>query len=251
MNKRLGSREALELLSKIKEIVKQNHMKIPVEKEKDVDAKILNAINSVLCEENEIDVLEFFSSKGSEKARKILCNLAYRYAALCNDNEELFSELLDNGFDIGNSEYILNLGVLDRRISDKFAKDNYIKLVKEQGRSFGSFYEMLSFDDKINPDEFYINKFTDIMNNASNTPFEGLNSFEILSALNYLYNEAILCATDEQRKTIFPALRYYNDEMSSNDIKKLNEIIKDTDVCIGISSWWDFFEEQDKKSKCL
>ena len=241
MNNKIVNVEVMEILKKIKEILKYNNMQVPAEKEEEVDFEIINAINSVLSAEDKIDVLEFFSSKGSEKAKKVLYTLAFKYAALYNDNVELFQELLDSNFNVGDSEYALNLGVLDRRISERFDKDNYIKLVKEQVESFRRFYEILSYKTKVLPNDFYIDKFTDIMNKALKldggnkdpiTPFEGLNSFEILSVLNYFSKESILSATDEQRKTIFSPFRHYCDEMPIEDIIKLNN-----DECLSIGCY--------------
>ncbi len=239
LNKDYAQIYAKMVLNEIKNIVRNNYMKIEGEKAKEVDFKLEETIKELTFEENGNMTNALFSNDTKTQNRGV-CTLVLYYAALYNDNVDLLKELLDQEFNFGNHERNLNISVLDRRISSKFARDrdDYIKLVKDQGESFNNFYNALFYYDGLENERFYIDKFTSIMkkaipsldNDKKITPFERVNSSTILKVLKNFDEEAILNASLDQRNYFFNSFLFGKDFITNDDKEKLNCLLKNTNV---------------------
>ena len=136
-----------EFINEIKILVRQNKMKIEGDKEKEVDLKLEEVIRELFFE-NSFNVTKYMARimfpNNNDEIERVISTLTVYYAALYNDNVDLLKELLDKKFYFNSRRYKLNISVLDKRLSSKFERDDYIKLVKCQSDSFNRFYHGLS-----------------------------------------------------------------------------------------------------------
>lgn len=229
------------VLNEVKSWVRQNSMKIEGDKEKEVDLKLEEVIKDLSFEDNgnvtKYMVKSLFSNN-TEETERVFSTLVVYYAALYNDNVDLLKELLDNEFIFGHKRSSLNIGVLDKRISSKFERGDYIKLVKCQSYSFHKFYHGLSYIYRKKEDDFYIDKFSSIMKKTmpsldseeKKTPFDVVDSCNIVKALEYFDEDAILNASTCQRKYIISESDICLKKMDLNDVNRVNNFLKDTNI---------------------
>lgn len=228
-------------LNEVKSWVRQNSMKIEGDKEKEVDLKLEEVIKDLSFEDNgnvtKYMVKSLFSNN-TEETERVFSTLVVYYAALYNDNVDLLKELLDNEFIFGHKRSSLNIGVLDKRISSKFERGDYIKLVKCQSYSFHKFYHGLSYIYRKKEDDFYIDKFSSIMKKTmpsldseeKKTPFDVVDSCNIVKALEYFDEDAILNASTCQRKYIISESDICLKKMDLNDVNRVNNFLRDTNI---------------------
>ena len=233
-------------LNEVKSWVRQNSMKIEGDKEKEVDLKLEEVIKDLSFEDNgnvtKYMVKSLFSNN-TEETERVFSTLVVYYAALYNDNVDLLKELLDNEFIFGHKRSSLNIGVLDKRISSKFEREDYIKLVKYQSGSFHKFYHGLSYIYRKKDDDFYIDKFSSIMKKTipsldseeKKTPFDEVDSCDIVKALEYFDEDAILNASIDQRKHIIGDSDRYLKKMDLSDVNRVNLFLRDTNIELALS----------------
>lgn len=241
LNKDYEKVYARTFLNEIKSRVRQNKMKIEGDKEKEADLKLEEVIKDLSFEDNgnvtKYMVKSLFSNN-TEETERVFSTLVVYYAALYNDNVDLLKELLDNEFIFGHKRSSLNIGVLDKRISSKFERGDYIKLVKCQSYSFHKFYHGLSYIYRKKEDDFYIDKFSSIMKKTipsldseeKKTPFDVVDSCNIVKALEYFDEDAILNASIDQRKYIISESDICLKKMDLNDVNRVNYFLRDTNI---------------------
>ena len=245
LNKDYEKVYARTFLNEVKSQVRQNNMKIEGDKEKEVDLKLEEVIKDLSFEDKgnvTQYIVKSLLSTNKEETERILSTLIVYYAALYNDNVDLLMELLNNEFDFGYRRHALNIGVLDKRISSKFAREDYIKLVKCQSKSFNNFYCGLSYFYRKKEDDFYIDKFSNIMKETMpsleteemKTPFSGVGTPNIIKALEYFDEDAILNASKKQRDFIIDESDSYLEDMNENDVNRVNNFLKNTDINLAL-----------------
>lgn len=235
-----------EFINEIKILVRQNKMKIEGDKEKEVDLKLEEVIRELFFE-NSFNVTKYMARimfpNNNDEIERVISTLTVYYAALYNDNVDLLKELLDKKFYFNSRRYKLNISVLDKRLSSKFEKDDYIKLVKCQSDSFNRFYHGLSNVNRKTDDEFYIDKFSNIMKKAlpsldsevMKTPFDEVESINIVKALEYFDEEAILNTSKSQREFIINESYMYLKDMNLNDVNRVNNFLRNTNINLALS----------------
>lgn len=245
MNKDYEKVYARTFLNEVKSRVRQNKMKIEGDKEKEVDLKLEEVIKDLSFEENgnvtKYMVKSLFSNN-TEETERVFSTLVVYYAALYNDNVDLLKELLDKEFNFGHKRSRLNIGVLDKRISSKFEREDYIKLVKCQSTSFNEFYYGLAYVYKKKDDDFYIDKFSSIMKKTipsldseeKKTPFDVVGPTNIVKALEYFDEEAILNTSKSQREFIINESYMYLKDMNLNDVNRVNNFLKNTNIKLAL-----------------
>ena len=234
-----------EFINEIKILVRQNKMKIEGDKEKEVDLKLEEVIRELFFE-NSFNVTKYMARimfpNNNDEIERVISTLTVYYAALYNDNVDLLKELLDKKFYFNSRRYKLNISVLDKRLSSKFEKDDYIKLVKCQSDSFNRFYHGLSNVNRKTDDEFYIDKFSNIMKKAlpsldsevMKTPFDEVESINIVKALEYFDEEAILNTSKSQREFIINESYMYLKDMNLNDVNRVNNFLRNTNIKLAL-----------------
>ena len=245
LNKDYEKVYARTFLNEVKSRVRQNSMKVEGDKEKEVDLKMEEVIKDLSFEDNgnvtKYMVKSLFSNN-AEETERFFSTLVVYYAALYNDNVDLLKELLDKEFSFGYRRHDLNIGVLDKRISSKFKREDYIKLVKYQSASFNGFYHGLSYIYRKKDDDFYIDKFSNIMKRTIpsleseeiKTPFLGVGPDNIIKALEYLEEDAILNASKKQRDFIIDESDSYLKKMDLNDVNRVNNFLKNTNINLAL-----------------
>ena len=235
-----------EFINEIKILVRQNKMKIDGDKEKEVDLKLEEVIRELFFE-NSFNVTKYMARimfpNNNDEIERVISTLTVYYAALYNDNVDLLKELLDKKFYFNSRRYKLNISVLDKRLSSKFERDDYIKLVKCQSDSFNRFYHGLSNVNRKTDDEFYIDKFSNIMKKAlpsldsevMKTPFDEVESINIVKALEYFDEEAILNTSKSQREFIINESYMYLKDMNLNDVNRVNNFLRNTNINLALS----------------
>ena len=235
-----------EFINEIKILVRQNKMKIEGDKEKEVDLKLEEVIRELFFE-NSFNVTKYMARimfpNNNDEIERVISTLTVYYAALYNDNVDLLKELLDKKFYFNSRRYKLNISVLDKRLSSKFERDDYIKLVKCQSDSFNRFYHGLSNVNRKTDDEFYIDKFSNIMKKAlpsldsevMKTPFDEVESINIVKALEYFDEEAILNTSKPQREFIINESYMYLKDMNLNDVNRVNNFLRNTNINLALS----------------
>ena len=235
-----------EFINEIKILVRQNKMKIEGDKEKEVDLKLEEVIRELFFE-NSFNVTKYMARimfpNNNDEIERVISTLTVYYAALYNDNVDLLKELLDKKFYFNSRRYKLNISVLDKRLSSKFERDDYIKLVKCQSDSFNRFYHGLSNVNRKTDDEFYIDKFSNIMKKAlpsldsevMKTPFDEVGSINIVKALEYFDEEAILNTSKSQREFIINESYMYLKDMNLNDVNRVNNFLRNTNINLALS----------------
>ena len=235
-----------EFINEIKILVRQNKMKIEGDKEKEVDLKLEGVIRELFFE-NSFNVTKYMARimfpNNNDEIERVISTLTVYYAALYNDNVDLLKELLDKKFYFNSRRYKLNISVLDKRLSSKFERDDYIKLVKCQSDSFNRFYHGLSNVNRKTDDEFYIDKFSNIMKKAlpsldsevMKTPFDEVGSINIVKALEYFDEEAILNTSKSQREFIINESYMYLKDMNLNDVNRVNNFLRNTNINLALS----------------
>lgn len=235
-----------EFINEIKILVRQNKMKIEGDKEKEVDLKLEEVIRELFFE-NSFNVTKYMARimfpNNNDEIERVISTLTVYYAALYNDNVDLLKELLDKKFYFNSRRYKLNISVLDKRLSSKFERDDYIKLVKCQSDSFNRFYHGLSNVNRKTDDEFYIDKFSNIMKKAlpsldsevMKTPFDEVGSINIVKALEYFDEEAILNTSKPQREFIINESYMYLKDMNLNDVNRVNNFLRNTNINLALS----------------
>ena len=235
-----------EFINEIKILVRQNKMKIEGDKEKEVDLKLEEVIRELFFE-NSFNVTKYMARimfpNNNDEIERVISTLTVYYAALYNDNVDLLKELLDKKFYFNSRRYKLNISVLDKRLSSKFERDDYIKLVKCQSDSFNRFYHGLSNVNRKTDDEFYIDKFSNIMKKAlpsldsevMKTPFDEVESINIVKALEYFDEEAILNTSKSQREFIINESYMYLKDMNLNDVNRVNNFLRNTNINLALS----------------
>ena len=235
-----------EFINEIKMLVRQNKMKIEGDKEKEVDLKLEGVIRELFFE-NSFNVTKYMARimfpNNNDEIERVISTLTVYYAALYNDNVDLLKELLDKKFYFNSRRYKLNISVLDKRLSSKFERDDYIKLVKCQSDSFNRFYHGLSNVNRKTDDEFYIDKFSNIMKKAlpsldsevMKTPFDEVESINIVKALEYFDEEAILNTSKSQREFIINESYMYLKDMNLNDVNRVNNFLRNTNINLALS----------------
>ncbi len=241
LNKDYEKVYARTFLNEVKNFVRQNKMKIEGDKEKEVDLKLEEVIKDLSFEDNgnvTKYMLKSLFSNNAEETERVFSTLVVYYAALYNDNVDLLKELLEKEFNFGCKRSSLNIGVLDKRISSKFEREDYIKLVKCQSYSFSKFYYGLSYIYRKKDDDFYIDKFSSIMKKTipsldseeKKTPFDEVDSCNIVKALEYFDEDAILNASIDQRKHIIGDSDRYLKKMDLSDVNRVNLFLRDTNI---------------------
>ena len=245
LNKDYEKVYARTFLNEVKSRVRQNKMKIEGDKEKEVDLKLEEVIKDLSFEDNgnvtKYMVKSLFSNN-AEETERVFSTLVVYYAALYNDNVDLLKELLDKEFNFGCKRSSLNIGVLDKRISSKFEREDYIKLVKCQSTSFNEFYYGLAYVYKKKDDDFYIDKFSSIMKKTipsldseeKKTPFDVVGPTNIVKALEYFDEEAILNTSKSQREFIINESYMYLKDMNLNDVNRVNNFLKNTNIKLAL-----------------
>ena len=235
-----------EFINEIKILVRQNKMKIEGDKEKEVDLKLEEVIRELFFE-NSFNVTKYMARimfpNNNDEIERVISTLTVYYAALYNDNVDLLKELLDKKFYFNSRRYKLNISVLDKRLSSKFERDDYIKLVKCQSDSFNRFYHGLSNVNRKTDDGFYIDKFSNIMKKAlpsldsevMKTPFDEVGSINIVKALEYFDEEAILNTSKPQREFIINESYMYLKDMNLNDVNRVNNFLRNTNINLALS----------------
>lgn len=241
LNKDYEKVYARTFLNEVKSRVRQNKMKIEGDKEKKVDSKLEEVIKDLSFEDKGNTtkyMVKSLLSNNTEETERVFSTLVVYYAALYNDNVDLLKELLDKDFYFGYKRSSLNIGVLDKRLSSKFKREDYIKLVKCQSDSFHRFYYGLSYVNRKKDDDFYIDKFSSIMKKTipsldsekKNTPFDEVGSCDIVKALEYFDEDAILNASINQRKHIIGESDSYLKKLDLNDVNRVNLFLRDTNI---------------------
>ena len=245
LNKDYEKVYARTFLNEVKNCVRQNKMKIEGDKEKEVDLKLEEVIKDLSFEDNgnvtKYMVKSLFSNN-AEETERVFSTLVVYYAALYNDNVDLLKELLEKEFNFGHKRSSLNIGVLDKRISSKFEREDYIKLVKCQSYSFHKFYHGLSYIYRKKEDEFYIDKFSNIMKRTllsleseeKKTPFDVVGPCDIVKALEYFDEDAILNASTDQRKFIIDESDSYLKKMDLKDVNRVNNFLRNTNIKLAL-----------------
>ena len=246
LNKDYEKVYARTFLNEVKNFVRQNKMKIEGDKEKEVDLKLEEVIKDLSFEDNgnvTKYMLKSLFSNNAEETERVFSTLVVYYAALYNDNVDLLKELLEKEFNFGCKRSSLNIGVLDKRISSKFEREDYIKLVKCYSYSFHKFYHGLSYIYRKKDDDFYIDKFSSIMKKTipsldseeKKTPFDVVESCDIVKALEYFDEDAILNASIDQRKHIIGDSDRYLKKMDLSDVNRVNLFLRDTNIELALS----------------
>lgn len=226
------------VLNEVKMAVNCNNMELSGKKEIETDTKLKAVINDLFF--NEVYLSNSLGTAvDNEESERIISTLTVYYAALYNDNLELLNEILDNRIYLGNNRNNLNIAILDKRITSKFAKDEYLKMLEKEKDTIRDFYKGLSKNKKYD-DMFYIDKFSSILNKVmkelldedkeSVNPFEYLGAFGIIKSLDYLEEEAIINSSLKQKEYILNSVGNYFPKLDPYDRKRINDLIKNTNI---------------------
>lgn len=159
----------LETLNEIKNMVK-NNIKLEREKEEEIDRKmsivlkdLINANFKNLQKDSNGNLIYTLLPIVDEKEnKKIRLSLALYYTALYYDNVDLLHDLLKENIRFEGSWHI-NLQYLDKSISSKFERKQYIEMIKNYGyifRNFAKSIENLTIEER----EQYIQRFVKLIN---------------------------------------------------------------------------------------
>ena len=195
-----------EFINEIKILVRQNKMKIEGDKEKEVDLKLEEVIRELFFE-NSFNVTKYMARimfpNNNDEIERVISTLTVYYAALYNDNVDLLKELLDKKFYFNSRRYKLNISVLDKRLSSNCSTTLVIGCLLD----------------------------SDVMK----TPFDEVESINIVKALEYFDEEAILNTSKSQREFIINESYMYLKDMNLNDVNRVNNFLRNTNINLALS----------------
>lgn len=232
----------LSTLNEIKEIIRKN-IKLDEKKEKEIDRKmslVLNDLINANFKNLQVDskgnliytLLPIVDKKENEKVR---LSLILYYVALYYDNVDLLKDLLKENVAM-KGEYLtdIRLQYLDKSISSKFDKEEYVKMIKKCGYIFRTF----AGDIKDLPEEErekYIERFSKLMKakyELISTKIDSLNNtyssylpFHNLfdkTNLDIFTDEVYLNATVEQLEMMG---HVHYDKYSDETCERLNNLM--------------------------
>ena len=232
------------IFDNVKYEIGKNRVMLHGEKEKEVDAKLLNIINGL------IDKEKITLNNDEEANKEIICSLMLYYTALYNDNVNLLNELLERNYDFNVDEP--KLFVLDKRISSHFDRDLYFYFLEYQATLFKKFYYSLG-DFEINvSDEESISDFCSILNKNPQVAYSEEKNYcgeNIISnlltkkTLACFDQDTILNATEKQKRNIISRVGYF--EYNNDDVlKRVIKLMKYNDFFVYLTNpWSDVFEQ--------
>lgn len=224
---------AKKLLQDIKYRVRQQQIVLSGDREKEVDAKMIEVIKD-LCKVNASNTNKLNStykllpSNNESESDRILSSLVLYYTGLYEDNLKLLNNLLDNGYVFGHKPYDLNLFALVKEISSEFEEEDYIRLLKEQSEVFKYFYRSLD-KDNLSSEKEIIKTFKDILKKDEYVAFDKkdgryrrcINHFLTKQGIELFGEDFILTASKEQKSNIISSA---SDIMEWDEINRLRLI---------------------------
>jgi len=194
---------AKNFLTKVKENIRKNMITLEGKQEETTDKKILEVIKSIINSKKENNDIELNN--------EIINALMLHYTAIYNNNMELLNTLQNNNFDwrcTYNHMTTMKLFVLDKRITNNFEINEYLKILKKDLKTIYNFYTSLynqKNNNKINKDEI-IKKFCNIIkmqhNSMNQKKQEEETNYLNITTLTNFTEEEILNLTETQKEIL-------------------------------------------------
>lgn len=235
---------AKDLLKEIKIYVKKNGIKL--KKEKKTDKKMLEVIKS-LCKDNNDETnsksimpLVLIPLKTEEDAERVKCTLILFYTALYTDNLNLLNKLYDDEYDFGNTKNHLDLYIFDKRLSNWFEEEEFVKLIESKIELIRNFYDSLLLYKNIKMDEDEcIKEFATILKENPNVADIKKGYFEqriimhrviTKKTIKYFGSRFLLDITYEQKKNIIDNIY---ETLNEQEIERIKYLLKDPNFSLG------------------
>lgn len=230
----------IKTLSEIKQKVKWE-INLDEKREKETDEKMFLVLRDLInanFKNLQLDtkgnliytLLPIVDERENEKVR---LSLVLYYAALYYDNVDLLHDLLK-----GNIEFRVNSSIrfeyLDKSVSSKFKRDDYVRYIKNNGDIFCSFIKSIKNVD-FNKREEFIKRFVKLFNENYEHISNYLRDHGCYSNLSNLFDRGNLVNLDDEsyRLASDKQLGCINSlsgfELNESDRKRLNNLIQNTD----------------------
>ena len=232
----------LKTLNEIKDVVRRE-IDLEKTKEEEADKKmflvlkdLINANFKNLQRDSEgnliYTLLPIVDKKENEKVR---FSLELYYLALYYDNVSLLQDCLKENIDF-NRNYSKHFQYLDKSVSSKFNREDYIKYLKRFGSTFYYFNKSiqgLSEEER----EIYILRLVNLFNLKYEDMLSYLNSKRCDGNLSTLFNKANLDKFDDETysclngEQLYFVDRLFNTSLGEEARVRLNNLLQTTDYC--------------------
>lgn len=210
------------LLNKVKEEVQDCFIEKDLNKEKEIDDKILEIIKDLISEINEkrknnLNIGFFANQLENDKFIQALC---MQYIALYNDNINLLNTILSNNIEMETR----NLFLLDKKITEKIDEETYIHLLKTQGSTLINFILSLRSENQDFSNEEAINRFSYLIKTYPDISFSKNkdNYYQILTKESlFWFNDDILINASDNQKEIIQDIYGRNNKIEKVEVKKI------------------------------
>ena len=227
----------LNTLNEIKKTVKEN-IKLDKDREDVTDKKMMAVLTDLINAnfknlQRDINgniIYTFLPILDEKENEKVRSSLILYYVALYYDNVVLLQDLIRAGIKFNTGYYNFNLCYLDKSISSKFDRKEYIRLLNECGFVFTTFHKSLEDLSPVEREKYILRlkklikikheMLTKIYKKDYNSPITGVFTKNRLDAFS---DETYICASIEQLIMI----GCYGDKKISNEGKiKLNDLMQ-------------------------
>lgn len=227
----------LNTLNEIKKTVKEN-IKLDKDREDVTDKKMMVVLTDLINAnfknlQRDINgniIYTFLPILDEKENEKVRSSLILYYVALYYDNVVLLQDLIRAGIKFNTGYYNFNLCYLDKSISSKFDRKEYIRLLNECGFVFTTFHKSLEDLSPVEREKYILRlkklikikheMLTKIYKKDYNSPITGVFTKNRLDAFS---DETYICASIEQLIMI----GCYGDKKISNEGKiKLNDLMQ-------------------------
>ena len=210
------------LLNKVKEEVQDCFIEKDLNKEKEIDDKILEIIKDLIFEINEkrknnLNIGFFANQLENDKFIQALC---MQYIALYNDNINLLNTILSNNIEMKTR----NLFLLDKKITEKIDEETYIHLLKTQGSTLINFILSLRSENQDFSNEEAINRFSYLIKTYPDISFSKNKDgyYQILTKESlFWFNDDILINASDNQKEIIQDIYGRNNKIEKVEVKKI------------------------------
>ena len=204
-----------------------NHQLTDEQKEK-YDSKL----EEIIKEDFEYDEADFRVISGESSLGKIgdkCLPIALKLYAIVEDNLETKEDLEKAGFLFYTSGSKMNLFALEKKLSSRFSREEYVRLMTEQIHVVKRFYNSLHFYNEEEQEQL-LNDFAEILHNNieyalyPNAKETGFNTYNnILTARNMTaFGKEFLMGLNDQQKTVIDSLNF---RLEEEHLKKIKELL--------------------------